>query len=463
LVGIFIVQIVSLAQDFKLKEHHQRLPEHFSAKEIERYKQRAMSPADLLDADDHLAVCQACRELVADREDEQTKFLFLKTGFDADANTQTHISYDQLAAYVDHVADEVDCEIIKSHLELCSSCTEEVEDLSAFRAEMQALPVKQDSSGAGWNFWQRFHARRRLPAYRFSLQAAGTGAFIMLVAWLAIIPMRKQVDDLMAQVSALQQANEALQQQGSTVTELRDQIAELQQSQVQVLGSSPGIALAFYDGGGLVTMDRQGALSGLTVPPALQQLVRTTLIHGSVRMPDLSGFVGKGGTLLSGASGGVPFGLIGPFGVVLDDRPTLRWQPLSGASSYVAYVYDLKFNRVAASGAQRGTEWTVSLPLERGVVYSWQVIAVRNGKEFLSPTPPAPEAKFKVLEQGPADEVARAKRNHANSHLVLGVLYAQSGLLSEAEVEFKALASSNPKSPIVQKLLKSVQAARRVR
>ncbi len=53
--------------------------------------------------------------------------------------------------------------------------------------------------------------------------------------------------------------------------------------------------------------------------------------------------------------------------------------------------------------------------------------------------PPAPEAKFKVLEQSQANELERIKKTAANSPLTLGVLYAQAGLLNDAEREFETL------------------------
>jgi predicted Zn-dependent protease len=147
-------------------------------------------------------------------------------------------------------------------------------------------------------------------------------------------------------------------------------------------------------------------------------------------------------------------------GVVDTDRPIFRWRSLIGATAYTVHVFDANFRKVVDSTSQLETEWRVSQPLERGRIYSWQVVAIKEGKELLSPTPPAPEAKFKVLEQAPADELARARRDNANSHLVLGTLYAQAGLLDEAEAEFKALASANPNSEVIQKLLKTVRAAR---
>jgi hypothetical protein len=43
---------------------------------------------------------------------------------------------------------------------------------------------------------------------------------------------------------------------------------------------------------------------------------------------------------------------------------------------------------------------------------------------------------------------------------VLGVLYAQAGLLDDAEREFSALLRANPKSEVARKLLSNVRATK---
>lgn len=158
------------------------------------------------------------------------------------------------------------------------------------------------------------------------------------------------------------------------------------------------------------------------------------------------------------------FSLIGPIGtVVKTDRPTLRWQPLSGATSYAITVYDSDFNKVTSSQPQPGTEWTPSQPLERGGIYSWQVTAIKDGKEVISPAPPAPDAKFKVLAKSKARELDQAKQAYRESHLVLGILYQRAGLLDDAEREFKTLYAANPKSQSARKLLRDVKSLRQRR
>jgi hypothetical protein len=154
--------------------------------------------------------------------------------------------------------------------------------------------------------------------------------------------------------------------------------------------------------------------------------------------------------------------LLRPVGtVVLSHRPLFRWRALKDADSYVVKIYDADFNEVAASPPLAATTWTVPRALVRGPTYSWQVTARVGDREILSPVKPAPEARFMVLEQAKANELAKAKNASPDSPLTLGILYAQAGLLDEAEYEFQTLLRANPQSTLVQKLLRSVRAKRR--
>jgi hypothetical protein len=123
----------------------------------------------------------------------------------------------------------------------------------------------------------------------------------------------------------------------------------------------------------------------------------------------------------------------------------------------VVEVYDDQFKLVASSQQLTGRSWTMPQALVRGKVYSWQVKATKDGQEIASPRPPAPQAKFRVLDQARANEIAKAKRAYASSHLTLGLLYAEAGLLREAEQEFRLLRRANPDSDIARNLLRQIQ------
>jgi len=172
--------------------------------------------------------------------------------------------------------------------------------------------------------------------------------------------------------------------------------------------------------------------------------------------------IGKSGVLMGPADEGHPIALLGPVGtVVMSDHPVFRWRALDGADGYVVKIYDADFNEVAASPRLSGTIWTATAPLQRGRTYSWQVTARVDGKKVMSPVKPAPDARFLVVSQANANDLIHAKTLGGNSHLTLGILYAQAGLLDDAERELQVLVRANPQSSLAQKLLRSISEKRR--
>ena len=154
------------------------------------------------------------------------------------------------------------------------------------------------------------------------------------------------------------------------------------------------------------------------------------------------------------------FAVLEPIGnVLLTNRLTFRWTAMEGATGYIVEVFDEKFNPVTASQQLTALTWTTRLP--QGHVYSWQVKATKDGQEVTAPRPPAPQAKFRVLDQAKASELDNARRAHPSSHLTLGMLYADAGLLREAEQEFRLLQQANPNSELARNLLRQVQSLRR--
>jgi hypothetical protein len=218
------------------------------------------------------------------------------------------------------------------------------------------------------------------------------------------------------------------------------------------------------DGGGRLALDAAGGLAGADhLPSDYRRMVKDALSRQAFeRSPRLDGLIRPGSVLMGPGEQGGRFSVIQPVGtVVLSDRPAFRWSALEGASSYVVEVYDQRFNRAAASPALSATSWTPPESLERGAVYSWQVKARTEGQEITSPQPPSPQARFRVIEAAEATRLAAAQRDHGASHLLLGLLYAQAGLLDDAEREVRALEQANPDSEVVRRLGASLQKQRR--
>jgi hypothetical protein len=227
--------------------------------------------------------------------------------------------------------------------------------------------------------------------------------------------------------------------------------------------SSSPIVAALKDGERVVTLDSRGQISGVAATvPGVQRLVAVALRSQRLEKPSvLDRLIRGSSTQLDIASQRSSFVLQRPVGtVVQSDHPTFIWGALDGASGYIVSVFDAQLNEVARSETLSTTVWTPPRALQRGAVYRWQVVAVKDGREIVMPSPTAPEAKFKVLEQQEAQALARARQSYGDSHLTLGVLFARMGLLDDAKTELQALVKDNPTSNVARKLLESLQAWR---
>ena len=436
------------------------MSDHLTAQQLDRYRRKAMGPAEIIEALDHAATCVGCREQLAAKDQLRNAFIALGPAmYEPGHEGDLHLAPEQIAAYVDDEIDTVEREIAETHLELCRQCKAEVIDLKEIKDAMSIpsteRPVGRRAAGLdvrSGGLWSTQLRRILLPA--------GVAASLIVVLFLVTVGLRRQVAELRSQVSALQERNKALEEQVSSIPSLQTTLSDLQRSNAELLTAlAPAVAL--HDGDRLVTLDRQGNLTGLdSLLESSRQVVRAALRSQHVEMAaSLADLKGKREVLM-GSGGADSFSVVSPVGEVLEtDRPTFRWAELGGASAYTVTVYDAGLSTVATSPELTATEWTVSRPLKRGGVYSWDVAARKDGKEVVSPSPPAPPATFRILDHGMLNELDHARRAYPGSHLVLGVLYGRAGMMEDAERELKALAGENPQSGVAQKLLGSVRSA----
>jgi hypothetical protein len=215
---------------------------------------------------------------------------------------------------------------------------------------------------------------------------------------------------------------------------------------------------ALEDATGQVTLDSRGSLAGVgALGSADQDRVRQALETGRLVVPPtLADLIGRRGALMGPAD--IPgFHLVAPVGTaVLGTSPTLRWTPLPGATTYLVTLQEQASGETMNSPPLTGAEWTPERPLIRGRSYAWQVAGSTNGRETVTPKPPDPPARFMVAE---APDAVRLERLPA-SHLVRGVLYANAGLLDDAERELAALSVQNPNSEVADRLLKQIRGLR---
>ncbi|MBI1764662.1 MAG: hypothetical protein HYR56_24830 [Acidobacteria bacterium] len=418
------------------------MTEHLSTIQFEAYQQQRLAPAELIAVDDHLTACAACRQRL--EAALPTTAIAFYSAWQAEENAP-HLSFDQLAAYVENTLTGDEQQFGTDHLATCAHCVVAAADLRAFKVEAAPVPARVPPPvAAGW--WDKVRALLSpiMPVPAFGFAVAGL-LLIVLLGWLWRAVFVKP----------------------TPAPQLAQQTATPSVTPVLTLTPTPAAApllAQLNDGGGQITLDQQERLAGVEgLSPAYQQMVKTALMTQQIAKPaTLTGLNRPGSSLMGADEQGNQFALRAPVGkVVLTDRPLFLWAPLAGAVSYLAEIYDERFSLVRKSGELKNTQWLPSEPLARGQLYAWQVKANKDGQEVIAPKPPAAQARFRVLAQTPADEIARVRRTHGNAHLLLGLLCAQAGLLDEAEKELRVLQAANPDAASVRRLLANVQALRR--
>jgi hypothetical protein len=467
------------------------MTEHLTEQQMEFLQRKRLSPDGLSAVHRHLAVCEPCRKRLSNPGQVSLAFAaFERELQQADAEDH-HLLYEQLSDYVDDGLSEIDREIVESHLQACAECTAEVSDLRAFKAtitakesEIPKTSSRREQPAAWWNWMAGWNPVR--------VAVAIVGLILILMS--AVLLLRTKVseqDQARLAPSAKPSAEPTVEkrsappsptvppqaaapedkpEQSSDNNSARRTYRPTEESRPARVAaepaSSPSIVVALKDGEQLVTLDSRGQVSGVAANiPGVRRLLIAALGSGHLEKPPvLNRLIREPGTQLDSAGQSESFALARPVGTVVESaRPTFSWEPLEGASGYVVSVFDAQLREVARSEPLSATTWTPPRALQRGAIYRWQVIAVKDSREVIMPSPTAPEAKFKVLEQQQADELARVRSGYAYSHLALGLLFAERGLLDDAETELQALVRDNPTSSVARKLLESLRAWRTTR
>jgi|ERR1041384_1522792 hypothetical protein len=396
--------------------------EHLSETQLAGYSQRSLDPQELLAVDRHLASCDLCHERLTRISPRAS------ISFESDEEP-FHLDYEQhLEPYVDGKASDIDREIVDSHVALCSKCATDLNELLEFKQQPVAVIPR-----ATWRQW--------LPS----------------PAWAAAIVLAI----LIPAVAVLMWTRNRTAEQARIVSTEPEKQKELPSPAPSELPREEPL-LVLNDAGGQVIVNQRGSVEGLQqLPVDLKESVERALATRRLgASPALKGWLTGAGNLRGGEGMKDTFAPLSPIDVVIEtDRPTFRWRSLEGAQHCMVTIFDSKLRQVASSGPVIRSEWTMPNALQRGVTYSWQITAVKDGEMIVSPKPPLPEARFRVLDQRAVDALAKVKET--SSHLALGVFYWKHGLIEQSEREFQALATANPDSSVVKELLANIHSLRR--
>jgi len=422
------------------------MAEHPSKTELTGYADRTLSAEELLRIDKHLSVCDACHlEMKEHINIDQTGVALAEAlagnGYD------DHLSYEQLAGHVDGSLGTVEREIADVHAGSCELCSAQLSDLRKIKAGLGAEQVPHLSPRPG--FWQALGN-----AVSLKWAAPAFAALVLVFAWFLWSGTKnKPVEEVAVKTLP---ADQNLQVPANVA---EPPVANEVNANVIETAKHSGVTIV--DAGGKIELDESGNVTGINAgrfAPAL----KAVLSGGDIQVsPDARNLRSSAGVLMGGGDSGVPFKLTGPFGkIVITDRPQFTWRPVEGAEGYTVSIYDDNYSKVATSPLLKQPTWTPGTALKRGTFYKWQVTATKDGQEIKSPVRPAPDARFKVLSSADAADIETVKRQAGGSHLLLGLMYAKAGLVSDAEREFQALAKQNPNSTIAKRLLQRIRSAR---
>ncbi|MBM3819966.1 MAG: hypothetical protein FJW14_13250 [Acidimicrobiia bacterium] len=325
----------------------------------------------------------------------------LKQAVEASPDDFDHPGPEVIEALAEDRLPDADRDAVTSHVTSCSTCAEDLDDLLAIRAALDATPAVATGGRRG---------RAAL------VWAAGIAAMIALAAWMGTRP----------ESPAPAQAT-----------------AEATQPAQGVLPSPAGPA---------------PVASALTA--AEQQFVASARAAGRIDLgASAQMLIGRQGMLLGRAEPAAAFAPIAPAGtIVLSLRPTLSWSMLPGATGYTVAVFDERFTEVARGRNVASTSWTVGATLRRGAVYVWQVTAHLPSGDVTAPAPPQPEARFQVAGEATAATAAEQQSRLADEPLALGILLAGEGLVADAVAALQRAAARPATAREAVALLDSLRA-----
>jgi hypothetical protein len=174
-----------------------------------------------------------------------------------------------------------------------------------------------------------------------------------------------------------------------------------------------------------------------TLPDALRDQAMLLLTAETPQPPDAIADlpVASGGNVLRPVSEAVE-----------ETQPVLYWSAALGEPPYTVSISDEHSQVIARAQGIQNTSWTVLIPLHRGGEYTWQVTVAGQTEQ----------ASFRVLDDGQVMLWRAMLAAHKDSHLVIGLVAQQLGMLAIAEREYTALTKAYPDSNTAALLLNNV-------
>lgn len=416
---------------------------HLSTDEIKSYLARTLTRNDFDRVGAHVHDCETCYRSFLDRLQERFPILI---NLDELAGLQGwHLEGEELDAYLEGRMDELDFECASLHLEDCSSCMEKTS--AAFEHSLESPRLSRSAHRNHALTWSRYLPTVQ-PISSPRLQLALAAVLVIasvLTLWMLLQPKpaSPQVADsspeeMATPESSPQQPTPPVQMGPGASSDASQSVDESVSNRMGADTNSEKREGKSHQ----EAMERELIARALVMPSAIEMLDRTPSITVRGTQASIQFFT-----------------IVRPFAtVVSNDRPTFYWTALDGATGYTVSVFDADLHLVKTSEPLSETHWRMPEHLEAGVVYTWTVTALKDGKETIAPASPA-RAEFKVIE---TTELIKLNRSlsRTSSQASRGILYAQAGLLDEAEKQFQVHLERHPIDAHVKRLLRTVRSWR---
>lgn len=386
-----------------------------------------------------------------------------------------HLSQDDLESYANGRLAAARLSYCQTHLDSCEACRAELEDIRTLQTELASFPRREAGrlepgrrgrrrslavpvtasvvvvmvAGVGAVLWWRHGGPRGL-----NTVAAARGAPAP-----AASPAAPTTRVALAQPAASVAPAATVTPVASTPRAVSVTPPARTLSTAPTPTSVPRTSSAPVTATNVQAHDTQLAEEIAALPGDLRPGVSEAIQQGRLQLPaDMQRVHDRAVAAPQPAAGSAGFSLSGPFAeATFETRPKFTWQPLAGAIGYTVAIVDQGLRPVQHSPGLRATTWRPRRALAYGRTYLWQVTAtLRGGSKVVASSPSPSEATLRVLPRKLADEIAHFQRAHRDAHLVLGVLYAQAGMVTEGASELRQVAPGDSSYDIARRLVESL-------
>jgi hypothetical protein len=440
------------------------MSEHLSAELVKRFHLQALVADERVHVRQHVMKCDHCRNLAIDELSLSIGLHDLADALAPHPNRGAlHLDYETIEEYVENTLDQTESAEAEQHLGLCHECSSEVKDL---RESLETIVTTASTSSNQPTNTGIQHLLLQFSSFRLQrpLRVAAIALAILAVLTVIVILRLKiyrpgeQPNSTQFAAGPSSSPGGSMSPQAISSPKPTPKQSPRKPSKISPLDVSPREEIALIDRGKRVFLDTNGNLHGLESIPNQSQLATRDALRGqTIKYPQVLNELENAQGAMRAPSGNDDVAkILYPADIVIEEeRPVFSWTPANNVSGYRVEIADSRFHSVVKSDVlpPTSTSWTSSAPLGRGQNYSFVIRIFKADGERETITAPK---SFRILDEDKLRELVRLKET-SDSHLALGVFYAQEGMLQAAMDQFEQLIKENPSSDLPRKLLRTVQ------